>query len=339
MIQILLIGRDAPARVGGLGARAGADFEFDTVALPAAGLRQLEASPPDALIIVESGSARRAATLVRAIRERPLGQLIPILVIGPAPDAEVRRAVDAWLTQEQGDAALWRALQDSLGLDVGPSAVGFDDQRTPTAPLTFEPPSSGNPTHSASPAYYIEPIDELPRGGTNPNNTKPNSTNPGGIKPSVPKPHASSPGGPTRTNRPQPPWDTPPADQSPAQAPWNQPQTVDHGSIFPSSGSRMHDLDGAQGGIDGRGIEQKLQAVRHKDYYAILEIRRGSETSVVREAYQRLYQQFDPDEVEFRIAHRFEAELAEIRDALEDAWAVLGDPALREAYLSQALRG
>ncbi|AWV89274.1 J domain-containing protein [Bradymonas sediminis] len=318
MIQVLLIGRDAAAWGGALGARGGAGFEFNSVALPAAGLRQIEASPPDALIIVESGSARRAATLVRAIRERPLGQLIPILVVGPSPDEEARREVDAWVGHEQGDAPLWGALQQSLGLDMGPAPHGFADQRTPITPIVpqrqprYPSPPQPPPNYGASnapPAYYIEPIDVAPRALAPP------------------------------PEREQAPWDRTPANEPPPQAPWNQPQTVDHGSIFPSSPSRIHDLGGMQSGVDGRAIQQKLQAVRHKDYYAILEIRQGSETEVVREAYQRLYQQYDPDEVEFRVAHRFEAELAEIRDALEDAWAVLGDPGLREAYLSQALRG
>ena len=300
MIQILLIGRDAAALASALGARAGADFGFETVALPAAGLRHLEASPPDALIIVESGAPARAATLARAIRERPLGQLIPILVVGPAPDEEARAEVDAWVTHAQGDAPLWRALQQSLGLDMGPSMHGFGDQRTPTVPFMTEP-------ESGAPAYYIEPI--------------------------------GTPTAAPDEARALPPWERPETQNAPAQVPWNQPQTIDHGSIFPSSGSRLHDLGASPPGVDGRAIEQKLQSVRHRDYYAILEIRRGSETEVVREAFQRLFQQFDPDAVEFRLAHRFEAELAEIRDALEDAWAVLGDPALREAYLSQALRG
>lgn len=299
MIQVLLIGRDAAAWASALGARAGAGFGFETAALPAAGLRHLEASPPDALVIVESGTARRAATLARAIRERPLGQLIPILVVGPDPDEDARREVDTWLAPAEGEAPLWRALQECLGLDTAPSPGGFIDQRTPTVPFMAEP-------DPGAPAYYIEPID-------------------------APSPPHSA--------RPVPPWERSETPDPPPEAPWNQPHALDHGSIFPSSGSRLHDLGATPPGVDGRAIEQKLQAVRHKDYYAILEIRQGSETEVVREAYQRLNQRFDPDEVEFRLAHRFEAELAEIRDALEDAWAVLGDPGLREAYLSQALRG
>lgn len=299
MIQILLIGRDAAAWASALGARAGADFGFETVAFPAAGLRHLEATPPDALVIVEPGAPARAATLARAIRARPLGQLIPILVVGPTPDEDARAEVDAWVTPAQGEEPLWRALQQSLGLDTGPSTHGFVDQRTPTIPLMTQP-------QSGAPAYYIEPID-APAAAAEP--------------------------------RELPPWERPPAQDAPAQVPWNQPHPVDHGSIFPSSGSRLHDLGQSSPGVDARAIAQKLQAVRHKDYYAILEIRQGSETEVVREAFQRLFQRFDPDAVEFRLAHRFEAELAEIRDALEDAWAVLGDPGLREAYLSQALRG
>jgi DnaJ-class molecular chaperone len=90
--------------------------------------------------------------------------------------------------------------------------------------------------------------------------------------------------------------------------------------------------------VDQETIKRKLRAVRHEDYYAILELRRGAEGAVVREAFHRLYRRFDSREIDFELAHRFEEELGELRDALEDAWAVLGDSKLRESYLEYTTR-
>jgi hypothetical protein len=283
VIRVLIVGRDSDAWARSLGQRAGGGFELDTAAMPAAGMRQFEATPPDALVVVESGSARRAATLVRAIRERPMGQLIPILVVAPAPGDEHGDMVDAWLAQDSGVEPLFEALRENLGLESGPSPAGFVDQRTPAVPTMPQPPASSPPFNPANnpQSYYIEEIEDD----------------------------------------------------------WDRPRQLRHESIFPSSGSRLHDLGAPSGGLDAAAIQKKLQAVRHQDYYAILEIRHGAEATVVREAYHRLYRQFDPNEIDFSLVHRFEAEIAEIRDALEDAWAVLGDPKLREAYLARAIRG
>ena len=85
-------------------------------------------------------------------------------------------------------------------------------------------------------------------------------------------------------------------------------------------------------------IRRKLKAVRHEDYYAILEIRRGAESQTVREAFHRLTALYDPAHLEFEVAHKFQDELDEIRDALEDAFAVLGDPELREPYLKSTVK-
>tara|TARA_B100000686_G_C16129100_1_gene636422 strand:+ start:361 stop:600 length:240 start_codon:yes stop_codon:yes gene_type:complete len=73
--------------------------------------------------------------------------------------------------------------------------------------------------------------------------------------------------------------------------------------------------------------------VRHEDYYTILEVRRGAETPVIKDAYMRMAALYDGARLDFAILHQCHQELAEIRDALEDAWAVLGDNDLRRLYL------
>ena len=77
---------------------------------------------------------------------------------------------------------------------------------------------------------------------------------------------------------------------------------------------------------------RKLREVRHEDYYTILEVRRGAETPVIKQAYMRLVARYEPSGLDFELAHRYYGEISEILDALEDAWAVLGDNTLRQQY-------
>lgn len=299
MLRILIIGRESAAWADRLEARGGDQLELDTARLPAAGLRQFEATPPDALVVVDTSSSRRTATLIAAIRERPIGQLIPVIAIAPPPGDEDAAEVDAWLSPHTDVDGLAGALEESLGVELAPSQdagaehgsldeatrprSGRDDgqgypSREQTTPSPSHPGGSGG---ADSPAYFIEEIDE----------------------------------------------------------PFDKPRRLKRESIFGSRAGRPHEQPSEQARVDEEAVKRKLRAVRHEDYYAILELRRGAEGAVVREAFHRLVRRFDAREIDFEVARRFEDELAEIHDALEDAWAVLGDPKLREAYLKHTTRG
>lgn len=295
MIRILCIGRDAPARAATLGAHLGAEFALDAAAMPAAGLRQFEATPPDAVIILDA-AAQRAATLARALRERPLGQLIPLLIVAPTPADADRPLADRWLDAHTSDAALGPAVLQALDLPETPA---------PSLPPPGAPAAPHAPAAAQPPAYFIQELDP---------------SDASGLFDAFAHPA------------------TPPADLRLHDSGFSRPRQLSHASIFPSAGSRLHDLNAVQGAIDAAAIKQKLQAVRHRDYYEILGIGRGAEGALVREAFHRLYHQFDPDQLTFSLAQQYDAQLAEIRDALEDAWAVLGDPVLRDAYLEHLLR-
>lgn len=293
MIRILCIGREAPARATSLGARLGAEFALEAATMPAAGLRQFEATPPDAVVILDA-TAVRAATLARAIRERPLGQLIPLLIVAPPPADADRSIADHWLDIDPSDAAIGAAVLQALDLPAPPA---------PHVPPPAEPLGASHP--SSPPAYFIQEID---------------SSDASGLFDAF--------------DHPAPQAD----DLRLRDTAFSRPRSLSHASIFPSSGSRLHDLNAVQGAVDATAIKQKLQAVRHRDYYEILGVGRGAEGALVREAFHRLYLQFDPDQLTFSLAQQYDAQLAEIRDALEDAWAVLGDPVLRDAYLEHLLR-
>jgi hypothetical protein len=275
MVRVLLIGRKAAAFGERIAERASEALELDLARLPAAGLRQFESTPPDALVIIDASSAERAATMVAAVRERPIGQLIPVIVIAPPAGHDEADQVDAWLSPQTPPEKLLADLEEALGVElqaVEGAAAGVAN--SPTEPVDTSSPSS----QPDQPSYFIEEIDEAD--------------------------------GPRRLRR---------------------------DAIFSSpSGGRARPEDGDHLGEEA--IRRKLKAVRHEDYYAILELRRGAEGAVVREAFHRLYRRYDPEELDFELVHRLQDELAEIRDAFEDAWAVLGDPKLRKAYLEHTTK-
>ncbi len=90
--------------------------------------------------------------------------------------------------------------------------------------------------------------------------------------------------------------------------------------------------------VDRQELERLLKAVRHDDYYTILDIRRGADSQRIRQAYQARQSRFDPQQLPFELSHTYQDELDEIADALDDAYAVLGDPDLRRDYLEAILQ-
>jgi hypothetical protein len=89
--------------------------------------------------------------------------------------------------------------------------------------------------------------------------------------------------------------------------------------------------------IDATEVETKLQQVRHQSYFAILEVEPQASAAAIRDAFETLRRRFSREKVPDDVARRFPAELDEIRDAVEDAWAVLGNETLRRQYAEAAL--
>ncbi|MBA2663708.1 MAG: hypothetical protein H0U74_15575 [Bradymonadaceae bacterium] len=285
LIRVLIIGRPASVWAQRLGEAVGEGLELDVARLPSAGIRQLELTPPDLIVIADDAGGQRVETLVAAIRNRPIGQLLPLILLCPQPSAaEVVEKIEAlelagWLPVEASSREMVRLIEKSL--DVALSADLAPKAALPAGSVNRDPtiesprPSlgaQGAPEPSAH--YLLEPLEEPERG-----------------------------------------------------------PLVERRSMFPS-----RQTSGFDEGLDAETILRKLKSVRHEDYYAVLEIRRGAESQTVREAFHRLYARFDPQALEFELSHRYQTELSEIRDALEDAWAVLGDPDLRDPYLAHTVR-
>lgn len=278
MIRLLIIGRPCAGWAQRIEEVAGDGLEIDTARLPSAGIRQFESSPPDLIAIVDDRGGTRVETLVHAIRKRPLGQLVPLILICPLPeDHPLEERVEAlelagWLTTETSPDSVLALIEEEL--DVGLRSLksqGADKAARPTS-------------ESAGEASYFDGDIVLE-----------------------------------------------PLDFEPEEVPGTR--QIARNSIFRGSTSGP-----SLGSLEAEEIKRKLRAVRHEDYYAILELRRGAESQAVREAFHRLASRFDPQSLDFELAHRFQDEIDEIRDALEDAFAVLGDPGLREPYLRHTVK-
>lgn len=254
MNQILLIGR----RTKDVASWLEASFEavLNEARLPAAGLRELDATPPDVIILADDDSARMV-TMLEAIRERPLGKLVPVVIVSEDRAPENTLDVLAWVA-----ASEYQKLIDLIAHEV-----------------EIPKKQAGTTEHSQA-DYVLEDLDEI-----------------------------------LESEPPQP------------------PARFRTSEIF---AARLEAREESE--LDASDVKKKLKIVRHEDYFSILEVPRGAQTPMIREAFQKQMARFDHKSVAFEIAHALHAEIEEIRDALEDAWAVLGDAKLRTTYLEKTTR-
>jgi hypothetical protein len=78
----------------------------------------------------------------------------------------------------------------------------------------------------------------------------------------------------------------------------------------------------------------KHAQVREADYFAILGVARTATAYEIRRAWERLRNDFAPVRFAPAVGDALDLELAEIRDVLDEAYRVLADDRLREAYRS-----
>ncbi len=269
MIQLLIIGRSAGQWASKLEV-IGPAMSINTARLPAAGIREIERSPPDA-VILEAKSSTRALSLAIAVKSRPIGEFIPVIAIAPddaAENAPGRESVEDLLPPTVDAKVLMRTLETALGLEP-------NELETQETPRTLSEPTS--PSMVEESEFELEEIIEGPE---------------------------DDPG----------------------------PQKLSSRDIFGERAGERARID-----VDEATIRRKLRAVRHEDYFAILEIPRASETPAVRDAFHRMRDAYTKN-IEFDLAHRYQEDLREIHDAFEDAWAVLGDPDLRASYLQHTTK-
>ena len=304
MVRLLIIGRPADDWSARLDAHTDDELQVHTERLPAAGVRAFESTPADLIVVAADRRRSRIATLVDAIRQRPLGQLVPLLVISPVPDdGDVRERIERlqlvdWHPPDVDPLTLLEQIGDELDVDLTSPAGG------------------GSPgTHRSRRADRAEQA-----AGT--------ETTAGRDVDGVAS--AESTGGDGRASD----FDGNIVLERVDRAP-DEPESAQRNSIFRGTHSGVDDSDSA---LTERELKQRLKAVRHDDYYAVLDVRRGAESQTVRQAFSQLYERYDPDSMPFELVREHQDAIDEIRDALEDAFAVLGDPDLRRAYLEHTVK-
>ncbi len=287
MHHLLIIGRPGDDWARRLRQLTAAHVDIDAERLPSAGIRTFQQNPADLIVITDTRGGERVEILANAIRQRPLGQLVPLLLVCPLPEGDATSdkiaALDLvdWLPPDITSTSLVEIIEDALDVDL----------RAKDAPLAD--------------------VDSRTEGDPSPPAHRPQKAGDGS---------ASYFGGDVVLE---------PVDEPPSQ------RRIKRRDLFRSPTSR---IDPSDDRVSAEDIERKLKAVRHDDYYTILELRRGAESQPVREAFHRLYDRFDPDALDFQLLRQYQDEVAEIRDALQDAFAVLGDPELRRAYREHTLR-
>ncbi len=299
VVNLLVIGPGAERLAQSLKQSSGDQLHVRSCVMPAQGIRAFEQTPPDALILLgknKQGAAVRA--LVHAIISRPLGPLIPMMVMSPSPESlaspeEIadELQVNAWLPLDSPTHYVLQVLADIVGFE---SFLG--------EPLPPERPAPKNepPIARRKPSSQVR-VDAQPPGALLGQETAPTRE--------------------VLVNLEQ--------GQVPFPETYSAVAKVQRESIFPVKEQPQH-----QGDLSEEQVRRKLKEVRHEDYYTILEVRRGAETPVIKDSFMRLAARYNSARLDFAIVHNCYQELAEIRDALEDAWAVLGDNELRRLYLS-----
>ena len=311
MIRLLIIGKDAEQWRQGLGFWEGETLEVDTEALPAGGIRTFAETSPDAVAIAEPDGSR-TEPIIEAIRERPLGQIVPVVVLGERvgeADFDVAAAVDS----ADGAKALVVELEDILEVSLEP---GARHAQTSSAGIEVsEPSQEGDLTQKSTEIPTVRPGQEAPSQNASLADAMDAAGGEG----------AQGEGGQVEHRD----YVIEPLEES---APQSHP-----GIGGPSRQSTPSGLNPAERPA-AEDIRRKLKEVRHEDYFVILGLPRTAGADEVREAYRELKARHRPKILPDELADKFEAELEEINDALDDARAVLGDDDLRQAYLSRTTR-
>jgi len=84
--------------------------------------------------------------------------------------------------------------------------------------------------------------------------------------------------------------------------------------------------------IDRKRVAAKHAQVREGDYFSLLGLRPDATSHEVLRAYERMRLDFSGASIAEEVSTEMAVELAEIRELVEEAYQILGDDALREAY-------
>jgi hypothetical protein len=283
---------------------------------PGEAMRRFDAESPDMVILGVGAEPDQAALLLQALRDRPLGALVPVALVdsGRAPHhplttpaGAAEAGADRYFSAAAPAAMVLRSVGELLGVPIPLPGLPAEEGRR--APVSLD--------LSLAPAEP-QSQDEVPTRRVR---------NPGSLDqgredfPPPPQPHYD-------------PWDP-----NPRAAPYQPPalRTPSPDAYSPRAAPPSRHLPEPE--VNAEVIRLKLRQVRHEDYFSILDLRKGAEVHVIEQSHQLLRRRFEPSRLHPSIADRYHNELREICEALDDAFAVLRDDLARDAYLRAVLRG
>lgn len=295
---------------------------------PAAAVRRFDAMSPDAVAIGIGEVPEQAALLSEAIRGRPLGALVPVIMIdlGQAPphalttpSGAAEAGADQFFAPGTPAPVLLTALAHLMDIEL-PLPV-LAQQVAREGGDGFTQGKEGQATNLT--ADFATVAQQL-------------SDNPGDAHHDAGEGHG---GGATVVRVTGDPvvhhaTAAPPHDDFTGQGrPWSATPRVPR-----SVNLRQMGGSGRMGAVTPEVIRRKLRQARHEDYYTLMDVRKGVDELQIEQAYRRLRGRFEPTRLPRPLADRHFHELQEICDALDDAFAVLAAGDLREAYLRSVLQ-
>lgn len=293
---------------------------------PAAAVRRFDAMSPDAVAIGIGEVPEQAALLSEAIRGRPLGALVPLIMIDlgqspphalTTPSGAAEAGADQFFAPGTPAPVLLTALAHLMDIELPLPVLAQQVAREASggpSPGKGEP----NPAMTADFAAVAQKLNDQP-------NADPNAERQDGgatvvrVTDDPVVHHATA---------------AQPHDELTGQGrPWSPTPRV------PRSVNLRHMGDsGRMGAVTPEAIRRKLRQARHEDYYTLMDVRKGVDELQIEQAYRRLRGRFEPTRLPRPLADRHFHELQEICDALDDAFAVLAAGDLREAYLRSVLQ-
>ena len=280
-------------------------------------IRSFDSDCPDAVIVTVGHKAEQAAALVAALRARPMGALVPVLVLdgGKANghpiitrDGALEAGADRFFELGTPATHIITAAAELLGIELDVSDLTALAASETAAAIVDALASERTPAQLTG-EYVPAAIATA-----------------AGAHPLVPAPSLDAALSPPAEDLREDPLSEVQVVSSAARAP-NLPT--------PRFDPSRNPLQAAAPTADA--IIRKLRQARHEDYFTVLELRRGSDPRAIELSYERLRQRFDPTHIARPVSDRLHTELAEICDTLDDAIAVLGDAGLREGYLRAIL--
>ena len=304
----------------GLAAAMGAAAPGNQVALERAeraaeAVRRFDAVSPDGVLVAIGAHPEQAALLLQALRDRPLGALIPIGLVDQGdspphpiatPSGAAESGADRFFAANTPPAAILATIAEMLGIHLD---LPLPDLKV-LAPLR---PAS---------TLRIErdPVGEHENYAGGPRSLSGEAGNPVGH----PENHV---GGRDHLFDGQDHLV-----EHHAQAPLSHPGLSARPSPSPLSRSTARPE-----AVTAESIRRKVRQARHEDYFTLLEVRRGADELLIEESYRQLRGRYEPSRLPRPLADRHFSELREVCDAFDDAFAVLSDEDLRNAYLRGVL--